>query len=348
VANYNLGADWNGQDGHVVGVGRTGRLSVSGYGTFDQGGNVAEWTETLVSTTRVVRGGSWADTFARLRSDGSDAKTPSTEDARTGFRVARVLACPDADGDGSDDCVDNCVGVANAGQVDADQDGIGDACDNCPIAANRDQANADRDGPGNACDLCPNDATNDQDGDGICGGVDNCPTVANPTQADGDADGDGDACDNCGSASNSGQEDRDADGVGDACDNCITVANANQYDGNADGRGDACLFVPVDGSNPFLLSATEVTNQEYAAFLNAVAKSDPNGLFNSNMQSGSRSGISRSGSSPSYSYSVKSNFGTKPVNYVSWLDAARYCNWLHNGKPTARRGIPRRSEGPTT
>lgn len=26
--------------------------------------------------------------------------------------------------------------------------------------------------------------------------------------------------------------------------------------------------------------------------------------------------------------------GDKPVNLVSWFDAARFCNWLHNGRPS--------------
>ena len=26
--------------------------------------------------------------------------------------------------------------------------------------------------------------------------------------------------------------------------------------------------------------------------------------------------------------------GNKPVVYVSWFDCARYCNWLHNNKPS--------------
>ena len=40
VANYNMGADWNSQDGNVTTVGSAGPLSQSFYGTSDQGGNV--------------------------------------------------------------------------------------------------------------------------------------------------------------------------------------------------------------------------------------------------------------------------------------------------------------------
>lgn len=49
------------------------------------------------------------------------------------------------------------------------------------------------------------------------------------------------------------------------------------------------------------------------------------------MSSDARGGITRSGAPGSYTYSVKTNMGDKPVNYVSWFDAARVANWLTNG-----------------
>lgn len=82
----------------------------------------------------------------------------------------------------------------------------------------------------------------------------------------------------------------------------------------------------------YRIGAYEVTNAQYAAFLNAVALSDPNGLYNTNMGSNARGGITRSGSDGSYTYSVKPNMGDKPVNYVSWYDAARMSNWMTNGQ----------------
>ena len=58
VANYLNGADWNGHAGNVTTVGSAGPGSESFYGTSDQGGNVAEWNETVTFTFfRVVRGG---------------------------------------------------------------------------------------------------------------------------------------------------------------------------------------------------------------------------------------------------------------------------------------------------
>ncbi|MFG0327396.1 MAG: SUMF1/EgtB/PvdO family nonheme iron enzyme [Phycisphaerales bacterium JB037] len=76
----------------------------------------------------------------------------------------------------------------------------------------------------------------------------------------------------------------------------------------------------------------EVTNAQYAAFLNAVAASDPHGLYQDAMGTNLRGGITRTGIDGSYVYSVKANMGDKPVIFVSWYDAARFCNWMTNGQ----------------
>ena len=60
----------------------------------------------------------------------------------------------------------------------------------------------------------------------------------------------------------------------------------------------------------------EVSNTEYAAFLNDVASTDQYGLYNSNMA------INRAGSDGSYSYSVQSGMDNKAVTYVSVYDSA--------------------------
>jgi len=82
----------------------------------------------------------------------------------------------------------------------------------------------------------------------------------------------------------------------------------------------------------------EVTNPQYVRFLNAVAGDDPHGLYSSLMTSSDRGGILRSGMPGSHTYSVKPFFENKPVNGVNWFDAARYCNWLHNGTPSGAQG----------
>ncbi len=73
----------------------------------------------------------------------------------------------------------------------------------------------------------------------------------------------------------------------------------------------------------------EVTNAQYAAFLNAVALTDSYGLYNSSMSS---TGIVRSGSSGSFIYSATLELANRPVVHVSWFDAARMANWMMNGQ----------------
>jgi sulfatase modifying factor 1 len=84
-------------------------------------------------------------------------------------------------------------------------------------------------------------------------------------------------------------------------------------------------------SYTYNIGRTEVTNAQYAAFLNAKAASDPFGLYNTDM-AGSFGGITRSGSAGSYIYSTVTGRANNPVTWVSLWDACRFCNWLHNGQ----------------
>jgi len=103
VANYGNGADWNGQDGNVTCVGSCGPLSASAYGTFDQGGNVSEWTEGLSGSLRIARGGSFLDASTALRSDTPEIKDFFVEQNKQGFRIARRSSCLDVNLDGEPD-----------------------------------------------------------------------------------------------------------------------------------------------------------------------------------------------------------------------------------------------------
>jgi formylglycine-generating enzyme required for sulfatase activity len=82
----------------------------------------------------------------------------------------------------------------------------------------------------------------------------------------------------------------------------------------------------------YRIAETEVTNAQYAEFLDAVAATDTNGLYNASMSSSAHGGITQSGSPGSFDYGVKPGFAPKPVNFVSFYDSLRFANWLHNGQ----------------
>ncbi|MGK0187030.1 MAG: sulfatase modifying factor 1 [Verrucomicrobiales bacterium] len=96
----------------------------------------------------------------------------------------------------------------------------------------------------------------------------------------------------------------------------------------------------------YRIATHEVTNGQYTEFLNNVAASDPGGLYNVSMASNlTYGGIVKSGPSGSFSYSAKAGFENKPVTYVSWLDGARFSNWMHNGQPTGAQGLATTESG---
>ena len=88
----------------------------------------------------------------------------------------------------------------------------------------------------------------------------------------------------------------------------------------------------------FNIGKFEVTAGQYTAFLNAVAKTDTYGLYDAKMADTAIGSfgcnIKRTGSSGAYDYSVDADWANRPVNFVSWGDAARFANWLTNGQST--------------
>jgi formylglycine-generating enzyme required for sulfatase activity len=99
----------------------------------------------------------------------------------------------------------------------------------------------------------------------------------------------------------------------------------------------------------YAIGKYEITAGQYCEFLNAVADADAYGLYNPSMADPTTywlgCNIQRSGSAGSYNYSVASDWANRPVNYVSWGDAARFCNWLHNGQPTGAQDLSTTEDG---
>ncbi len=84
----------------------------------------------------------------------------------------------------------------------------------------------------------------------------------------------------------------------------------------------------------------DVTSSQYCAFLNAVAASDPYGIYHPAMAgtTDGNPGIIQSGSPGSYTYSVIDGRGNNPVTDVSFWNATRFANWLDNGEPIGAEG----------
>jgi formylglycine-generating enzyme required for sulfatase activity len=107
----------------------------------------------------------------------------------------------------------------------------------------------------------------------------------------------------------------------------VTVGNAGNSPDPATGFG----AVAYD----YKIAATDVTNRQYAEFLNTK---DPNGsnslgMFNDGMKNPTYGGISRVPSNPVGSrYVLTPGREEHPVNSVDWYDAIRFVNWINNGQ----------------
>ncbi|NLF09589.1 MAG: SUMF1/EgtB/PvdO family nonheme iron enzyme [Pirellulaceae bacterium] len=116
--------------------------------------------------------------------------------------------------------------------------------------------------------------------------------------------------------------------------------------GDPGNASDTEFLTPGAVGYAYQLGKYEVTTSQYAAFLNAVAADDTYGLYNANMYSNSYGcKIERLGSAGGYTYQVAADRADRPVNYVSWGDAARFINWLHNGQPTGAQTLSTTEDG---
>ena len=88
-------------------------------------------------------------------------------------------------------------------------------------------------------------------------------------------------------------------------------------------------------SYQYYINRYMVTNNDYVEFLNTA---DPEGTNSSNLYD-DRMSLSPLGGIETKSfnlsgnkYSSKANMGKKPANFISWIRAAKMCNWLNNNK----------------
>ena len=100
--------------------------------------------------------------------------------------------------------------------------------------------------------------------------------------------------------------------------------------GNAGNSADDTGYGTVNYD--YSIGKYEVTYGQYIEFLNAIAKTDTYGVYKSKMNT--NGGIKQSGTSGNYTYTWKSGWQYKPINFNSWFDALRFANWMHNGQPT--------------
>jgi formylglycine-generating enzyme required for sulfatase activity len=106
---------------------------------------------------------------------------------------------------------------------------------------------------------------------------------------------------------------------------CAVIASATPIEFSSNGMD----FVQVKptGQQAFGIGKYEVTVEQYVAFLNSTAASDNYLLYSHNTDA-----IARRGVSGSYRYASQPFMGQSPITYVDWFSAARFVNWMHNGR----------------
>lgn len=353
-------------DGNTGALLETGLLNTpSWFGTFDQSGNAEEWTESIYQRSpdgsRYTRGGSFSDysgenaTINRsVSSAGFDFVRPESKfsfgSQATGTLGFRVAAAPDVasgtpnfdtDEDGMPNGWELFYGFNPENPADAGQDFDSDGLSNLEEYLLRITYGAS---------TSPIDR--DSDRDGLPDGAEVKVHLTNPLRADTDGDGLSDKAEVEGTpATNPLKQDTDDDGLADNIEQKLgtrpdftdSAPGDTYFTSVGDPGNDEDIFYDEDRSDAyrpghvaeeFSMGKFEVTNFMYAEFLNAVARvSDPNKLYSDLMRLDPRGGITRERQGTGYRYAVKQGFAGKPVTFVSYWDALRYVNWLHNGRP---------------
>lgn len=111
----------------------------------------------------------------------------------------------------------------------------------------------------------------------------------------------------------------------------VVVGHAGNLPDPLTGRGSVAYT--------YHITTTEVTNAQYTSFLNTVdpTGSNPHDLYNPDMTNATGFAVVKGGinfdpqATAGTMYSPKPNYDDKPVNYVSFYDAARFANWVMTG-----------------
>jgi sulfatase modifying factor 1 len=101
-------------------------------------------------------------------------------------------------------------------------------------------------------------------------------------------------------------------------------------------------------ADAYRIGTYEVTNAQYATFLNAVAATDTHGLYHPSMAHPFYGGITRAGTSGSFTYATQLGRADHPVTSASWYNTVRFANWLHNGQPTGAQDATTTEDGAYT
>ena len=114
----------------------------------------------------------------------------------------------------------------------------------------------------------------------------------------------------------------------------VTVGNPGNAADPVTGRGGV--------AGAFQISKHEVTVGQYAAFLSAVAASDPHGLWHGGQR------IDRAGKNAAYTYAARKGHERMPVMNVTFLDCMRFANWLHHAQSDPAARAPAKSPADAT
>lgn len=287
-----------------------GAFSKSGsyYQTFDQGGNVWEWNSFVNGSNRGARGGCFSYTEGTLRSTLREDFSTETQGSFLGFRIAASFG-PQVAATTLPATSISATGAVLNGTVNADGANTTITFEYGPTVAYGNSVAAT---PAAVSGTVTTPVSATLSGLPPTGATYHCRVVA--TTSSGVFTGEDLTFSTTYPLS------------GPVAIDYVTVGNTSNAADTTTGLG--TVFTQ------YRIGKYETTVGQYAKFLNAVARTDNYGLYNTMMANDPNvAGISRSGTSGRYSYAVIGS-GNHPITYVTWYNAARFANWIHNGQGT--------------